>query len=71
VYRVIHHQHRLPAEVTLLQGQEFPICSKCGNDVFFEFVRPVSPAPGFQVILFTLPEIEDGDQDALPGSRAA
>ena len=71
VYSVFHPQHHLAAEVTLLEGQEFPTCSMCNNDVFFEFLRSVKPAPGFRIVLFTLPEIKNSDHEELPGSQAA
>lgn len=36
LYRVFHAEHRLSHEVILLQGEIFPRCSVCGNDVHFE-----------------------------------
>ena len=71
VYSVFHPQHRLAPEVTLLQGHEFPTCSMCNSDVFFEFLRSVNPAPGFRIVLFTLPEIKNSDEETLPGAQAA
>lgn len=62
IYRVIHGQHRLPTEVTLIQGHMFPVCSKCKGKVGFEFLRPIKPAPDFQINLFALPELPDSDQ---------
>lgn len=38
VYRVLHAKHRAPHEVTLLEGQKFPPCRRCGEDVRFELV---------------------------------
>jgi len=38
VYRVLHAKHRAPHEVTLLEGQKFPPCRQCGDDVRFEVV---------------------------------
>lgn len=35
VYRVRHAQHRLDHCVTILQGEQFPVCRKCGVSVLF------------------------------------
>ena len=62
IYKVIHAQHRLPHEVTLLENEAFPICSKCGTAVEFELIRAAShidPHSGFKVRLFSLPVIEE------------
>jgi hypothetical protein len=64
IYRVIHSQHRLPSEVTLLSEQSFPRCSKCAEPVYFELVRSapsIGPNQGFRVMLYELPEV--GEQD--------
>lgn len=66
-YRVVHSQHRLPKEVTLLLGQTFPRCSKCAEPVHFELIRS-APSLGmssgrFSVALYELPELEDDSQD--------
>jgi len=66
VYSVSHSAHRLPHEVTLLRGQCFPRCEKCGELVRFELVRvlpTISPRASLGVVLFSLPVIED-DGDA-------
>src|SRR5947209_17079189 len=39
IYRVIHSQHQLPKEVTLIGNQPFPRCSKCVEPVYFQLVR--------------------------------
>ena len=36
VYRVSHDQHRLPHEVVVLRGEQFPKCAKCSDAVYFE-----------------------------------
>jgi CheY-like chemotaxis protein len=36
VYRVLHSRHRSPHESTLWEGEKFPACKKCGDDVRFE-----------------------------------
>lgn len=64
-YRVRHSQHRLPKEVTLLIGQSFPRCSKCGESVDFELIR-CAPSLGmtsrFKVALYELPELPEEDE---------
>jgi hypothetical protein len=64
IYRVLHTQHHLPEEVTLLANHEFPRCSRCAEAVFYELVRSAPLAgllrPGtFVVSLYQLPEISD------------
>ena len=64
IYCVIHAQHRLPHEVTLLEGQVFPPCAKCHDEVRFELVREL-PSLGRErrgsVSLYALPVIEEED----------
>ena len=65
-YRVLHSQHRLPKEVTLLVGQSFPRCSKCAEPVYFELIR-AAPSLGmsrFKVTLYELPELNDQDDSS-------
>jgi hypothetical protein len=64
IYRVVHRDHRLPHEVTLLRGQLFPKCTKCENLVYFELVRSapdITLAP-FKVALYALP-VADGEEE--------
>lgn len=35
IYRVFHYQHRLPHNVVMRQGEQFPACNKCGERVLF------------------------------------
>lgn len=62
-YRVLHSQHRLPKEITLLFGQSFPRCSRCADPVYFEVIRPapslVNYKGAFTVELYELPELND------------
>jgi len=65
IYRVLHPQHQLPGEVTLIRNQPFPRCSKCPEPVCFELVRS-APAiganpRGFSVTLYELPELAEAD----------
>ena len=55
IYRVHHNQHRLPHEVTLLQGQDFPRCTRCDDGVSFELVL----AAPFRIYLNELPVADD------------
>jgi hypothetical protein len=64
IYRVVHNNHRLPHEVTLLRDQLFPRCTKCEDSVFFELVRSapdITLAP-FKVALYALP-CNDGEEE--------
>jgi hypothetical protein len=61
IYRVTHAEHRLPHEVTLLKGAQFPRCSKCKEAVTF---RVVALAPRLdnlreRVTLYQLPDLDD------------
>ena len=62
LYKVLHSQHRLPHQVTLVEGQLFPPCAKCLDEVRFELVR-ILPALARErrgsVSLYTLPVLED------------
>jgi hypothetical protein len=58
IYRVIHAAHRVPHEVTLLSGHDFPRCSKCKDSVQFELIQAATELlheHGFRVQLYELP----------------
>jgi hypothetical protein len=61
IYKVTHQQHRLPHEVTLIKGETFPRCAKCGDMVTFELVHSAphqgSMAPSVQI--YALPDLDD------------
>jgi hypothetical protein len=64
VYRVIHAQHRLPHEVTLIAGQVFPPCAKCREEVRFQLVRELPELARERrghVSLYSLPVLDDDD----------
>jgi hypothetical protein len=68
IYRVIHSAHRLPHEVTLLEGENFPKCQKCADAVTFKLIRALNSRTvvtefSWRVTLYELPVIED---NALP-----
>ena len=44
VYRVHHYRHRTPHEITILQGEKFPSCRTCGQEVRFELERAAERA---------------------------
>jgi hypothetical protein len=61
IYRVVHREHRLPHEVTLLRDQLFPKCMKCNDSVQFELIRGASSiaVSGFKVTLYSLPVADE------------
>ena len=64
IYLVKHDQHRVPSEATLLKGQQFPRCGKCGDRVLFELTAAapdVFADPDFSVVLYELPELQEID----------
>jgi len=66
IYQVVHVEHRLPHEVTLLSGELFPRCMKCNDLVYFELIRSapdVTLAP-FKVALYALPPADEEDTAA-------
>ena len=69
IYNVIHKQHRLAHEVTLLKSNTFPRCSKCDKAVQFELVMGIAEPDsfGFRVVLNEIPEVES--QAAAAGSE--
>lgn len=65
IYRVLHSQHRLPTEITLVKDHLFPRCSKCSEPVYFELLRsaPLAGANSTGAItLYELPELGDEDE---------
>jgi hypothetical protein len=71
IYRILHSEHRLPTEVTLIRDQPFPRCSKCSEPVYFELVRSApavgSDPHGFMVTLYELPEVIEQQDESLAG----
>jgi hypothetical protein len=61
IYRVSHSEHRLPHEVTLLRGNTFPPCSKCGNNVAYNLLRAVT-VDRFAITLNAIPPLPDETQ---------
>ena len=69
IYRVVHRNHRLPHEVTLLCDQLFPKCIRCEDSVYFELVRsaPDITLTPFKVALYALPA-SDEEEDVTVAS---
>ena len=42
IYRVIHKRHRQPHFVAAIQGEEFPRCRKCSDEVRFQLAKIAS-----------------------------
>ena len=68
IYRAYHNSHRLSHEVTLLAGEVFPPCVKCGFDVHFELLREVvhhinDPDFDFKIRLYQLPHPQTEDAE--------
>jgi hypothetical protein len=61
IYKVTHEEHRLPHEVTLLKGAQFPRCSKCKEAVTFKVVAlaPRLDRIRERVTLYQLPDLDD------------
>jgi len=56
IYTASHYQHRLPHEVFAVQGEEFPVCRRCGPRASFSLFQSVSHV--------------DADQDFSRSSQA-
>jgi hypothetical protein len=64
IYRVSHQRHRLPHEVTLMAGDVFPPCARCGDHVRFALIREVPDQLarlGGKRNLYSLPVLSDDD----------
>src|SRR5579884_1834962 len=61
IYAVRHDAHPLPSEVTLTQGELFPRCEACDDEVQFRLVRKLverDPVFRFRVQLYQLPVLD-------------
>lgn len=70
LYRVIHRQHLLPHEVTLLRDQEFPRCEGCRRAVQFQLVRAVRFTEvrhdfSMRIHLYELPVLEQEQSEQI------
>jgi CheY-like chemotaxis protein len=72
IYTVIHEQHRLPHQVTLLKAEVFPRCAKCGRLVGFvldhsaPYVSGNTPSP---LPVLVLSELEDVQPNGSSGVK--
>jgi hypothetical protein len=63
IYRVLHLEHRLPHEVTLLRDEQFPRCAKCRLAVRFELLQAAEEEldsfreGAMRIALYELPEL--------------
>src|SRR5258708_19615265 len=74
IYRVSHRRHRLPHEVTLVAGDVFPPCARCGDQVRFTLVRDVEDRlarSGGKRNLYSLPVFSDDENHAFPKSASS
>ena len=61
IYEAFHATHRVTHSVTLLQGQKFPLCSRCKDRVSYELVKAIPSlnqknAPVVHVVGVFIPE---------------
>jgi len=54
VYRAVHLRHRMPHELTVLDGETFPECKKCGERVRFELIHVAPRLKGDVDLLMTV-----------------
>ena len=73
IYRVYHSDHRVSHEVVLLQGEYFPECAKCGDDVHFQLLHTahqIAMDADFRrnpIRLYKIPHpVEDNTQEQGP-----
>ena len=60
IYRIIHTAHRLPHEVILVAGGQFPRCSKCDVWVSFELVLETRARFEYEPVqMYELPVVDD------------
>jgi hypothetical protein len=73
IYRVIHRQHRVPHEVTLLQGEKFPPCDLCDDAVVFKLLRLAPQLASGQglIVLHRLPVMVEVERDEETAAAAA
>jgi hypothetical protein len=72
IYSIRHSAHRLPHEVTLLKGEIFPKCQKCGDAVTFKLVRMLTyqttvKNSSWRITLYELPVIDGDDASEKAG----
>ena len=60
MYAVTHTEHRLPSEVTLIQGERFPRCQACHAPAHFRLLRRMDERVSlrFRPHLYQLPVLD-------------
>ncbi len=60
LYEVIHEQHCLPKQVTLLRDRVFPYCSACSVPIHFSQVRTMDYLDKLdgKIVLHVLPVLD-------------
>lgn len=66
IYRVCHLAHRADHDLTLLEGEMFPPCHKCGSEVELELIRsaPSFALHDFRVKLYEISHPDDEELSA-------
>ena len=54
IYRATHLRHRMPHEITVLEGETFPPCKRCGENVRFELLHAAPRLAGDVDLLLAL-----------------
>lgn len=54
IYRATHVGHRMPHEITVLEGETFPPCKRCGQNVRFELLHAAPRVAGDIDLLLAL-----------------
>lgn len=54
IYRAVHLRHRMPHEITVLEGETFPPCKRCGESVRFELLYSAPRLAGDVDLLLAL-----------------
>jgi len=65
IYRVFHSIHRVSHDLTLLEGEVFPPCNRCGEKVHFKLLRKVPEITAdydFRIRLYEIPHPEDKEE---------
>lgn len=73
IYRVSHAGHRLPHEVTLIDGEIFPRCLQCDYAVEFELLQTAPDLRNesdFRVVLFGLPTTDENLEESSASANA-
>jgi hypothetical protein len=61
LYQVLHDDHALPSQVTLVKGFSFPPCAECAIPVHFKLLRVMPHLDSLRgnIVLNVLPVLKD------------